>query len=376
MIYADTQGVVTVFQVVSDIQCPDGTPHEFLGILMTVEGDGGIGADAFELEEVATTILLRGGENLVVYGTAVQIAVTQLAIAMIVIEVVGDVNHRHFTALDTCQPAFIERGHGAAAFALRGGETDLAASHRYAGGNGNATLLVVVDSAVEVVDHSIVLHHVALVGKHLVVGLRGDNQVRARPVLPMQQVTADGEGVIGVIFAVGIIGREIEHDEQVAHLHNLGIARDDARSLVEVDRIAVVSFPILQVVAQGNADALSLEMVLGIDATSVVEHEEAVLAQCRWQVILGFAVLAFLFSFLQGLWLQVVDGALVLGQLLPPLHIVVVDAEQGLVLRLPLVGLGDGASGPCQSDVQRLAHGLIARAVTSDVGHPVVLPIL
>ena len=73
-------------------------------------------------------------------------------------------------------------------------------------------------------------------------------------------------------------------------------------------------------------------MVLRIDATSVVEHEEAVLAQCRWQVILGFAVLAFLFSFLQGLWLQVVDGALVLGQLLPPLHIVVVDAEQGLVL--------------------------------------------
>ena len=65
----------------------------------------------------------------------------------------------------------------------------------------------------------------------------------------MQQVTADGEGVIGVIFAVGIIGREIEHDEQVAHLHNLGIARDDARSLVEVDRIAVVSFPILQIVA-------------------------------------------------------------------------------------------------------------------------------
>ena len=92
MVYADLQLVGSVAQMVSDIKCPDGTPHEFLGILMAVQGDDGIGADAFELEEVATSVVLLGGEHLIIYSTSVQIAVTQLAIAIVVVEVVGDVD--------------------------------------------------------------------------------------------------------------------------------------------------------------------------------------------------------------------------------------------------------------------------------------------
>ena len=89
-----------------------------------------------------------------------------------------------------------------------------------------------------------------------------------------------------------------------------------------------------------------------VDAAGVVEHQEAAA---------------------EGLLLVVVDGALILRELLPPLGALVVDGEQGLVGRLPLVGLSDIALRPRQSDVQRFAHGLVAGAVAADIGHPVVL---
>ena len=272
-------------------------------------------------------------------------------------------------------PAVVERCYGAAPFTLGGGESYVGATHGHAGGYGYAALLVVVDGTVEVVDHAVVLDNVALVGEHLVVGFGGYDEVGACPVLPVYEVARDGEGVVGVILAVGVIGREVEHDVQgglgsrtvchvAGHAHYLGVAGDDAGGFVGVDGVGVVALPLFQVVAEGNANAFGLEVVLGVDASGIIEHEEAVVAQLgRQQACVFFVV-------------ELVDGALVLCQLLPPLGILVVDAEQGFPLCVPLVGLCGVALGPRHADVQGLAYGLVACAVAADVGHPVLAFIL
>ena len=49
------------------------------------------------------------------------------------------------------------------------GEADFALPEMSAGGHGDAALSVVVHGAVEMIHRAFVLHHVALVGEHLVV---------------------------------------------------------------------------------------------------------------------------------------------------------------------------------------------------------------
>ena len=114
------------------------------------------------------------------------------------------------------------------------------------------------------------------------------------------------------------------------HADDLGIARDDAGSLMGIDGIAVIALPFFQVVGEGYADALSLEAVLRIDPSGIVEHDKAMAQGALWVFI---------------------DGALILRQFLPPLRVLVVDAEQRGFSRLPLVGLGDVAISPGQPDV-------------------------
>ena len=97
---------------------------------------------------------------------------TQLAIAVVVIEVVG----KRYVCGDTIatyrtRPTIVERGNRATSFTFRLWETNSRTSHGNAGSYGDAALLVVVHGAIEVINHTIVLHDVALMGKHLVVGL-------------------------------------------------------------------------------------------------------------------------------------------------------------------------------------------------------------
>ena len=250
--------------MVGHVECPDGTTHQFFGVLMAVEDDLSISAYTLELQEVATTVTLLGGEHLIIYSLAVQVAVTQLTIAVVVVEVMGEVDLRRngIATNDRSRPIVVERDDGAAAFTLGGGEVHLATPHGNAGGHGNAALLVIVDGAVEVIHYTVVFYHVALVGKHLVVGFRRDDEVCSRPVLPVDEVATDGEGVVGVVLAVGVIGREVEHDVEGGtrrrsvgsrggrgHADNLGIAGDDAWSLVEIDGVRLVTLPFLEVIA-------------------------------------------------------------------------------------------------------------------------------
>ena len=254
----------------------------------------------------------------------------------------------------------VEAGYCAAAFRLGLGEADGRAPHWAAGGHGYAALPGIVHGTIEVIDHTVVFQHVALVGKHLVVGLRRPDEVSAGPVLPVDEVAADGEGVVGIVRPVGAVGREIEHHVEGVHTRQLGVAGDDAGCLVGVDGVVGIALPVAHILTCGYADALGFQVVGGVDAAGIVEHQESGGLTPAPVAESGRALR------------QLVDGALILCQLLPPLHVLIVNGEQGLVfLRLPLVRLAGIAARPRQSDVQRLAHRLVARACTPDVSHPV-----
>ena len=174
MVYVDLQLVLSVLHAIGNVKGPYGAAHQFLGILMTVEDDGGIGSHTVKLQEVAFAILLLHVEGLVVGRLSVQVAMTQLTVAVVVVEVMGNVNRcRHRVAAHGALgcPSVVERDNVTAPFPFRLREAHVTTSQRHAGGYGDASLLVVVDGTVEVIDHPVVLHYIALMGKHLVVGL-------------------------------------------------------------------------------------------------------------------------------------------------------------------------------------------------------------
>ena len=90
------QGVFASIHGISDVKRKDGTAYQFLRILGVVKGDGSIGAYAFELQEVALALLRLGRKSLLVDSTAVQVAVAQLAVAVVVVEVMrkGDTRRK------------------------------------------------------------------------------------------------------------------------------------------------------------------------------------------------------------------------------------------------------------------------------------------
>ena len=66
MVNEHLQLVLSITQNFGDVKCPDGTAHQFLGILMPVQGNGGISADTLELEEVALAFCLGGCKHLII----------------------------------------------------------------------------------------------------------------------------------------------------------------------------------------------------------------------------------------------------------------------------------------------------------------------
>ena len=329
--------------------------HQRAVALFAVDDYGGVAACALKGEEVALALnRLVQCEALGVGGGAVQVAVAQLSRSIVVVPVVRQAHCARFAAHGGL-PLVHEVYPCASAFFLGLWKSYAALAHGHARGNGYAALLGVVHCAVKVIHHSVVLQHIALVGKHLVVGLCGVDKVVALPLLPVHEVAAHREGVEGVVGSRGVERREPEHHIKVAHLHYLRVAGDYSLHLVGEHGIALVACPFLEVVAQGDAYALRLHVVGGIYSTGIVEHHEA-LAQ-RLGVVLVY-------------------GAFVLNQLLPPLAVLVVDAHQRTVVAVPLVGVVHSVLSPRHAYVQRCTHSLVACALAADVCHPVAALIL
>ncbi len=204
---------------------------------------------------------------------------------------------------------------------------NLRLAHVFAGGYGDAALLGLIDGAVEMIDHAIVLHDEALMGEEAVELLARLDEIGTFPVVPVHKILRAGEGVVGLVFAGWIEGAEIEHGVKTlstltfvvrwvvehhaildVHLLNLCIARDDALALVGEDGIAGITLPDAHIVTGGYADALSLVVGLGIDATCIVEHHE-----------IGA----------QALVLVEIDHRLVLNELFEPLAVGVALGDDG-----------------------------------------------
>ena len=243
---------------------------------------------------------------------------------------------------------------------LRNWEVHLTLSHETVGGYGNAALSAVVHRTIEMIHRVVPVHHITLMREHLVVGLGGDNQVGTHPVLPMHEITAHRKRVEGIVFARRVEGREIEHDKDRClrflakhtggHLHYLCVTGDGAIGVVRKDRISLIAFPVLQILAQCNADALALGMG-GILAAGIVVHHIG-----RTEIFLGHTV----------------DGALVLRELFPPLGILLIVGKDWFLLALPNICI---IYSRCmgQPDAERSVHGLVTSTRTSDIGHPILV---
>ena len=191
------QCILTRIHRFRNVKCEYGTSYQFLGILCIVEGDGSISSYTLELQEVSLALLWLSRKGLLIDSTAVQVSMTQLAIAVVVIEVMRKGEARRKTVGSRggrsvwgrnkgCCPAVVKTRDSTASLTLRLGETHLRAAHGKAGSHGDASLLVIVDGTIEMIYHTLVFDNVRFMGKHLIVGLRRCYQVLALPTLPVQ----------------------------------------------------------------------------------------------------------------------------------------------------------------------------------------------
>ena len=171
MVNHHVQCILTSIQSLGDVERKDRTTYQFLGILCVVKGDSGVCAHALKLQEIPLAFLRLSNEGLLVNSTAMQVTMTQLAIAIIVVEVMGEVdacNGIVSQRTDSC-PVVVKANDGTTSLTLRFWEMHSTTPQRYTGSYSNASLLVVVHSAIEVIHYTVMLHHIALMGKHLVV---------------------------------------------------------------------------------------------------------------------------------------------------------------------------------------------------------------
>ena len=154
--------VLTMMERICDVERPNGASYEFFWILVTVEGNCGISANAFKLQEIAFALLFFSGEGLLIGGFAMQVTMTKLAIAIVIVEIMGEGGAYNGigSLCKPCLPIIVERCEGATTLTLRLWEGDVAASHGNTSGDSNTTLLVVVDSTIEMINHAIVLDNV------------------------------------------------------------------------------------------------------------------------------------------------------------------------------------------------------------------------
>ena len=83
------QAVVATPQGFCHVERPHRTPHQFTGVGGAVEGHGSVCSHALKLQEIAASRLLLGSEHLIIYSRTMQVAMTQLPVAIIVVEVMG-----------------------------------------------------------------------------------------------------------------------------------------------------------------------------------------------------------------------------------------------------------------------------------------------
>ena len=88
---------------------------------------------------------------------------------------------------------------------------NLRLAHVFAGGYGDAALLGLIDGAVEMIDHTIVLYDETLMGEEAVELLARLDEIGTFPVVPVHKILRVGKGVVSLLFTGRIEGAEVEH---------------------------------------------------------------------------------------------------------------------------------------------------------------------
>ncbi len=307
MLRYDFECVLAVkIQIVGHIKRKRCASRRMAAEIMTVEFYTGISPHSLKVDEVALAVDTPGHvEHLDITCIAVEIAVGQLAIAIVIIPVVGHIDClcRILVIVEPCCPALVETDVTATAGGRTFGETDCRATHRFACSHCDATLIRIVDSTIEMIHHSVMLHKVALVGKQFVELLGRINQIIPFPVIPCNKIIAACESIESLIGTRRVESGEIEHHIDVAHLDNLCVACDCALRLVCEHRIPGITTPFCHVVRQSYSDTLTLHAGFGIDTSGIVIHDET-RTECLVRIF--------------------IDRAFIFSKSFPPLHVLIV----------------------------------------------------
>ncbi|CUQ52507.1 Uncharacterised protein [Segatella copri] len=92
MFYLDIQCIIALTERIRDIEHKAGSAYQFLRITLAVHLDRSKGSHTFQLQEIAFSGLFMNGEMLLVGGGTMQVAVLQLAVTVIIVQIVGHIH--------------------------------------------------------------------------------------------------------------------------------------------------------------------------------------------------------------------------------------------------------------------------------------------
>ena len=279
-----------------------------------------------------------------------QIAVRQLTVTVIIVPVVWNVYlQRIFTHPGF--PTLVQIHYRAAIFYFGSRKMHFRAPHGFAGSHANATLIVFIHAAIEMIHYTFVINYITFVGKQIVIIFGRCNQIFALPVVPMNEVVTARKSIVSFVGFVGIECRKIEHDIQVTKLLNLCITRNHPLNFVRKNRISRVTFPGFQVVGQSNANTFTFQFGFRMNSSGIVIHHKR-------------SAEGFLFV--------PINGAFVLNQVFKPLCIFVFVGKNGCGCRFPFDGFTQVFRvGPGQPNAQRTL--LVTSCRTTDIRHPILI---
>ena len=132
----------------------------------------------------------------------------------------------------------------------------------------------------------------------------------------------------------------------------MGISCDGSIGFVCKNRISGITFPCFHIFRKGYPYTFPFQTCFHMAASRIIEHNK---------------------GSTQRLILIPIDGTLILSQLFPPLGILVMDTQNGLIQGLPLVCSRQISFRPCQTDKKRCLHSLVPRSFSTDVSHPMTV---
>ena len=149
MFYLDIQHIITFTKYIRDIERKAGSAYQFLRITLAVHLDRSKGSHTFQLQEVAFSSLFMNGEMLLVGGGTMQVAVLQLAVTVIIVQITRHIHPEGSHLLrDTVfrslaegyLPILIQTYNLSLSLLFRCRERNLRTSHRHTRSHGDASL--------------------------------------------------------------------------------------------------------------------------------------------------------------------------------------------------------------------------------------------